>query len=224
MYFKTYYPCHLQSAATERLKFLYFQICTGNSLYCATQVFQQVGVEVNKRMSNASESGKRCLQRCEFQTDSVVLTSTSYPSKTIFPFMEEFCYLWQKILKICIGNKAKQELFDSYYPNFKCANIQKINETYEFCRADFTPNTTLIQQHPEILNFLFEYAQNNIALLNVYIKDPYYTKIKRDEQITNVSFVANIGGLLGLCMGLSIISIFEVLYFGTFFIYNKLLN
>ena len=43
-------------------------------------------------------------------------------------------------------------------------------------------------------------------------KDPVVTRIMRDEKIPIISFVANTGGLLGLCMGFSLVSVFEILY------------
>ena len=45
------------------------------------------------------------------------------------------------------------------------------------------------------------YARRNLALVNVYIRDPVVTRIKRDEKIPLIGFVANTGGLLGLTMG-----------------------
>ena len=59
---------------------------------------------------------------------------------------------------------------------------------------------------------VFRYAKENMALVNVYIKDPVVTRIKRDQKITIIGFVANTGGLLGLCMGFSLISAFEILF------------
>ena len=44
------------------------------------------------------------------------------------------------------------------------------------------------------------------------VQSPYVTKIKRDVAIPFVTFVANSGGLLGLCIGFSFISAVELLY------------
>jgi hypothetical protein len=52
---------------------------------------------------------------------------------------------------------------------------------------------------------IFRYAKSNMALVNVYIKDPVVTRIKRDQKIPIIGFVANTGGLLGLCMGFSLV-------------------
>ena len=59
---------------------------------------------------------------------------------------------------------------------------------------------------------MFHYAKKNMALVNVYIKDPVVTRIKRDQKIPLIGFVANTGGLLGLCMGFSLVSAFEIVY------------
>ena len=45
------------------------------------------------------------------------------------------------------------------------------------------------------------------------MKDSFATKIVRDEKVTITSFVANVGGLLGLCMGFSLVSVVEMVYF-----------
>jgi hypothetical protein len=51
-----------------------------------------------------------------------------------------------------------------------------------------------------------------LAVLYIFIKDPYYTLIKKDVSMTTISFIGNAGGLVGLCMGLSFVSNFEVFY------------
>ncbi len=59
---------------------------------------------------------------------------------------------------------------------------------------------------------IFQYAKHNLAVVNVYIKDPVVTRISRDQKIPIIAFVANTGGLLGLCMGFSLVSVFEIVY------------
>ena len=62
--------------------------------------------------------------------------------------------------------------------------------------------TSLNHKPPgQIREELFVYARRNLALVNVYIRDPVVTRIKRDEKIPLIGFVANTGGLLGLTMG-----------------------
>ncbi len=82
----------------------------------------------------------------------------------------------------------------------------------EICGHTFRPNATLLKKNQDIVDFIFEYSKTNIALLNIFIKDPFYSKTKRDEQMTIISFIGNAGGLMSLCLGMSMISIFEMLY------------
>ncbi len=58
----------------------------------------------------------------------------------------------------------------------------------------------------ELGEVLYDYAKRNLLWLNVYVKDSFSTQIVRDEKMTRTSFVANVGGLLGLCMGFSLVS------------------
>ena len=43
--------------------------------------------------------------------------------------------------------------------------------------------------------FFYRYARENLALVNVYIKDPAVTQIKRDQKVPLIWFVANVGGM-----------------------------
>ena len=40
---------------------------------------------------------------------------------------------------------------------------------------------------------IFQYAKHNLAVVNVYIKDPVVTRILRDQKIPIIAFVANTG-------------------------------
>ena len=70
------------------------------------------------------------------------------------------------------------------------------------------------QQSFNLLHFclLCRYARENLALVNVYIKDPAVTQVKRDQKVPLIWFVANIGGILGLTMGMSLVTFFEILH------------
>ncbi|XP_049542723.1 pickpocket protein 11-like [Anopheles darlingi] len=53
------------------------------------------------------------------------------------------------------------------------------------------------------------------ATLNVHFKDLYCVKYKRDAYMTWDSLVATFGGIFGLCMGGSVLSMVELLYYFT---------
>ena len=164
----------------------------------------------------------KCLQRCDFQTDSMVLSSTNLVSKNAFPRLSYICLIFQKIARICKSNFYRITYFEETYPNLNCSYIRGIDYKRNICYLSDWPNTNVLKSNAELVNNLFEYAQNNLVFLEIFIKDPFYTKIKRDEQMTIISFIGNAGGLLGLCMGLSMISLFEVLYYVVAFLLNML--
>ena len=49
--------------------------------------------------------------------------------------------------------------------------------------------------------------------MNVPPPPSVVTKILRDQRVPIIWFVANCGGILGLCMGFSIVTVFEVLHY-----------
>lgn len=50
---------------------------------------------------------------------------------------------------------------------------------------------------------------------SVFYQKDYFTASLRSELYGRTDFIANCGGLIGLCIGASILSIIEVLYFCT---------
>ena len=76
----------------------------------------------------------------------------------------------------------------------------------------------------EMIALLERYIKENIARVNVYMKDPYVQKIARGVKITYSSFFSNIGGLMGLFQGFSVISLVEIFYFLFQYIKGKVLS
>ena len=67
----------------------------------------------------------KCLQRCDFQTDSVVMSSTQLVLKDSFPSMQVFCQIFQKVARICNSNIFRVKYFEEQYPNLNCSYIKK---------------------------------------------------------------------------------------------------
>ena len=67
------------------------------------------------------------------------------------------------------------------------------------------PNDTLVKE-------MHKYGRKNLALIHVMIQSPYVTKIKRDVSMTFTTYIANSGGLLGLCLGFSFMSGIEIIF------------
>jgi len=155
----------------------------------------------------------KCLQRCELQTESLMTTFSRYPNAETFPFRREVCLVLQKISRICT-NSLRKKVFQSKMmsKNVTCEEVLTANNTDNLCNADYLANSEKFYRYKQLLDFLLNYAKENLSVLNIYFRDPYYTKFVKDENIPVISFIGNAGGLLGLCLGMSFVSIFELFY------------
>jgi Amiloride-sensitive sodium channel len=82
--------------------------------------------------------------------------------------------------------------------------VAKLNESISFLGHDFDLNE-------------FEYSQ-----INVYIKENSFLASQRVERYGATDFLATCGGLLGLFLGISVISLLEIAYFCTIGLFSKL--
>ena len=129
---------------------------------------------------------------------------------------KDFCYIMRKIVRSC-KNQFQQKSLESWcqkkiYKDFTCENFVEVYETNEFCDNKGYPNQYVIAKYPEIAKVVIEYTRENIAYIKFFIEEPFYTKSSRDVGLTGMAFVGNTGGLISLCLGLSFISVFEMLY------------
>ena len=53
------------------------------------------------------------------------------------------------------------------------------------------------------------------AILNVFFGSPYGTQYKTVQRMTNIEFLSLVGGNVGLAMGISLLSIVELIYWFT---------
>lgn len=185
---------------------------------------EKFGNEELTEALNSQNVSKKCHQRCELQTETPTFTSSVFPIESTFSKHHFYCLTLTKLARICNDSYRAKIFEDSldFSSVITCKEILNGRHNSKLClNSDVAPNATLVKQNHELSNFILKYARNNLALLNVLIKDPYYTLIKRDEQITLITFMANAGGLMGLCMGLGVVSIFEIFYHTINFVINK---
>ena len=62
------------------------------------------------------------------------------------------------------------------------------------------------------------------SIVQVYFQDPQMTVIKKDAKVTVPDMVSNIGGTIGIFLGLSILSLFDLFIEFSSFIKKKYLN
>lgn len=61
-----------------------------------------------------------------------------------------------------------------------------------------------------------EFLRRNIAIMHIYYEQNFFRSNSKEELIGFTEFLSNTGGLLGLFMGFSVVSLIEILYFLTF--------
>ena len=59
---------------------------------------------------------------------------------------------------------------------------------------------------------IYNYARQNLAIINIFIKESYTKRFRKTEKMSRISYIASSGGLLGLCMGFSFVSLAEIAY------------
>ena len=168
--------------------------------------------------TNIYNQSKKCHQRCERQSEHPTITTARFPAKETFNREQYYCLALAKISRICY-HQIKSQIFERFYADITCPEI--LNAT-NLCKDLKVTNLSAIKNSTKLSKFLLKYAEQNFILLKYFIKDPYYTLIIRDESISLISYLGNVGGLLSLCMGLSLISIFEIFYHTFIPIFKKI--
>ena len=187
-------------------------------------------------------STKTCLAACEDQQNNVAMTTSRIPNRQTLVEWPDFCLVVKKLHRVCNKPWKRVDLDASYprlcssllsaiqahfgakfkrFPNDKACrkmfNAAGLNSLFSAAAATDTDGSrggnVTSSEDDHLLDSIFRYSRDNLALVNIYIKPPVVTRILRDQRIPIIWFVANCGGILGLCMGFSIVTVFEVLHF-----------
>ena len=191
----------------------HYDVCMGANLTCMNDMMNRMG-----QFDHVDYNGVqvKCRSNCEDQINSLFVTTSSYPNRKTLVYREEFCILAKGLIEKCDGPKKKP--LEREYPNI-CAILAPlrtlkpgtfcINNQWSLPRGQI-PNCT--RRSCPIEDAILRYARENLVMFNIFIKDPYAKRFQKDEKITKTSYIANSGGLLGLCMGFSLISAAEILF------------
>ncbi len=185
----------------------------GFNLSCSTAWMEKLGTDELTEATDERNNTKKCLPFCEQQTNTPLITESIFPIKTIFHHSKYFCFALFKLARICQEPHRAKIFEESLEQNdVTCNEVLEANNTLNICTDKGKPILLSVKENKKVSDFLYRYAKDNFLILRVFIRDPYYTLIKQDEHIPQISFIGNVGGLLGLCMGLSFVSIFEIIY------------
>jgi len=181
---------------------------------------------------------KQCHDNCDTQELRVVTSRSGYPKKRTLHLTEDFCLIVSKMRKIC-KDKARKKAFEDYYADLHNQHPlpDKCNIVLDEHVADHCPDRNSSYDGDDILYSRYSnpskevraaekelekavatYAEDNLVVVRVFLKDPYYQKLTRAQTMSTITFLGSAGGWLGLCCGLSIISLLEIGYHGLLFV------
>ena len=207
--------------------------CKGEELQCANQRMQSLGegkrigcnmtsrllkgVKNPHKIGNISKppSMDKCMEACKQQENANQISLAWYPQQHNFFYQKHFCLVASHILQATCQEENRRHFLDLRYPDL-CKTLESFENyfgTNSSCKSwpgsflddNEIPDTILIDQ-------LFQYGRENLAMVRVMMQSPYVTKIKRDVAMTFINYVASTGGLLGLFLGFSFISAIEILF------------
>lgn len=178
---------------------------------------------------------KLCHDNCDSQELRVVTSRSGYPKKRTLPLTEDFCLIVSKMRSLCKDAHRKKAFEEHYKHDSPLPNGAKLNcSLIEDARLDihcqlrvgedtlYNPESTVAVNvtavEDELEDAVARYAEDNLLVVRVFLKDPYYQKMTRDRTMSGNSFFGSAGGWLGLCCGLSVISMLEIGYHGILFI------
>ena len=114
--------------------------------------------------------------------------------------------------RTCKGHKRLP--LSSDYPDL-CPTLEMLPNAAEYCnrnnrwRTERLNNKTIAKA---IESEIHNYARENLAIINIFIKESYTKRFRKTEKMSRISYIASSGGLLGLCMGFSFVSLAEIAY------------
>ena len=209
-------------------------LCQGEKLYCANRKINSLKKERENittiknsitlgKLKNTEKVGNiskpasiKCRPSCTVQENINQMSSVFYPQKRNFFYRKNFCHVSSHVLQITCRDEDRKHFLDLEYPGF-CETLQYFEKYFgKNSSCDNWPENFLNENdnkpNKTLMEHLFKYGRSSLSIVRVMIQSPHVTKIKRDLAMTITNYVANTGGLLGLCLGFSFISGIEVLF------------
>ncbi|TRY75809.1 hypothetical protein TCAL_07005 [Tigriopus californicus] len=183
-----------------------FEACEGAEKECMNNLINFMGQE---RWIEDGDEIKECLAACQDQKHTFLVTGSVFPSSESFHLSDDYCKVFNKVRHSC--SMDRRITLDQWNPAF-CPTLDRtLAYTCQEIQDDLANITR--KELRKLRQHIVAYANKNMAKVNVYVRDSYVKKYLTEEKITEISFVGNIGGLLGLFTGFSFISVAEILYY-----------
>jgi hypothetical protein len=209
----------------------FLDYCTGKGLHCANTRMKSLGVgEISKEnnitvpealenptlIGNISKpDGITCIPDCKVQENTNQMSYAPYPQLGNFFYQKTFCDVASHIWQVTCQEENRTFFMNMKQPNL-CLTLGAFEDYFgktssceDWPRNYFNDYTDPVDT---LVNELYQYGRDNLALVHVVIQSPYVTMIKRDVEMTFTSYIANTGGIIGLCLGFSFITGFELIF------------
>eukprot|EP00093_Oithona_nana_P007838 07838.XXX_67826_65125_1 [CDS] Oithona nana genome sequencing. len=173
-----------------------YSACVGPELTCVNELMNRLG-----QIDHVDYNGKsvKCRSNCEDQINSLFVTSSAYPNKVVFTMRKEFCLVIIRLIVKC--KTFKRGPLTRVYPEL-CDLLDNVAEVLQ---RQIIQDPTILDKEVSSLNFRIHFFAHLFF-------DPYAMKFMKDIKQTRTSWFAKSGGIMGLCMGFSLISAAEILY------------
>ena len=102
------------------------------------------------------------------------------------------------------SNNYQHLIFFHFYKNTGCTDDHK------WTGAGLGDNTTRVDEFEAAV---LRYMRENVAVVNMFLKQPYCELIMQDRESHWFSLVSNMGGILSLFLGFSFVSLLELLWY-----------
>ena len=171
----------------------------------------------NQVLDTLTGEKKTCIAACETTSFSdIIVSTTTYPNLNNFIYTKESCIIAQKLVSTC--EDARRQSLVEWYPHL-CDQIEYLKANNKFCEDD-SWDQEFLQQNNTKFNFiefaatLAQYGRDNIAFVSLFMREPFAEVLAVNVDTTLMNFIGSLGGLLGLCMGFSFVTLAEILYYG----------
>ena len=115
---------------------------------------------------------------CKGQTYQLTVSGSKYPVPNTYVDTDDFCHIVGKLAISC--RKETKITLQIAYPDI-CSMVEVV-ENNNACNYKYSPeNLPEAFDSRKFENLVLEYTQENIAVVNVYIKDPFAVTILIDE-------------------------------------------
>ncbi|XP_023326252.1 uncharacterized protein LOC111699750 [Eurytemora carolleeae] len=179
----------------------------GHQLHCIQSYSaepKQLG-EIELRQGQRSQ----CLNACNRQENLVTKSTSVYPGEN-FEYSEDYQLILRKIRRICS---------EENHPGF---TVHVLNKKYpELCGVALSSEKNESEKRLELVK---QYARDNIVSVNMYIENPFITSYTTDVEMSGLDIISSIGGLLGLFIGFSLVTLGEIVYYLLFLMFSRIIT